>query len=73
MILPKSVLKTISVELRTKTDKQLEILYNLYNSQLSRLSDRDYEYCSKPIKQKLELVEQEIYLRSAVKSQQVTQ
>jgi len=73
MILPKSVLKTISIELRTKTDKQLEILYNLYNSQLSRLSDRDYEYCRKPIKQKLELVKQEIYLRSAVKSQQVTQ
>lgn len=69
-MLPKSVLKKMTIELRAKTDKQLESLYNLYNSQLNRLSDKDYEYYSKPIKQKLELVKQEINSRTAINSHQ---
>jgi len=60
------------IELRTKTDKQLESMYNLYNSQLNRLNDKDYEYYSKPLKQKIELVKQEIHLRSVLNSQQVS-
>lgn len=70
MKLPKLVLRKMRIELRTKTDKQLESLYNLYNSQLNRFSDKDYEYYSTPIKQKLELIKQEMHLRSVLNSQQ---
>ena len=69
MIIPKLVLRKMRIELRTKTDKQLESLYNLYNSQLNRLSDKDYEHYSKPLKQKIDLVKQEMYLREVQKSQ----
>ena len=71
MLIPKLVLRKMRIELRTKTDKQLESLYNLYNSQLNRLSDKDYEYYSKPLKQKIELVKQEMNLRSVLNSEQV--
>lgn len=69
MLIPKLVLRKMRITLRTKTDKQLESLYNLYNSQLNRLSDKDYEYYSKPLKQKIKLVKQEIYLRENLKTQ----
>lgn len=69
MKIPPLVLRKMKIELRGKTDKQLESLYNLYNSQLNRLSNKDYEYYSKPLKQKIELVKQEIYLREVQKSQ----
>ena len=69
MRIPPLVLRKIKIELRTKTDKQLESLFNLYNSQLNRLSDKDYEYYSKPLKQKIELVKQEMHLREVLKSQ----
>jgi len=72
MKIPQLVLRKMRIELRTKTDKQLESMYNLYNSQLNRLSDKDYEYYSKPLKQKIELVKQEIHLRSVLNSQQVS-
>lgn len=72
MKIPQMVLRKMRIELRTKTDKQLESMYNLYNSQLNRLSDKDYEYYSKPLKQKIELVKQEINLRSVLNSQQVS-
>lgn len=72
MLIPKLVLRKMRIELRTKTDKQLESLYNLYNSQLNRLSDKDYEYYSKPLKQKIELVKQEMNLRSVLNSQQAS-
>jgi len=72
MKIPQLVLRKMRIELRTKTDKQLESMYNLYNSQLNRLNDKDYEYYSKPLKQKIELVKQEIHLRSVLNSQQVS-
>ena len=71
MRLPPLVLRKMRIELRTKTDEQLESLYNLYYCQLNRLSNKEYEYYSKPIKQKIELVKQEMFLREVLKSQQV--
>ena len=72
MRIPPLVLRKMKIELRTKTDKQLDSMYNLYNSQLNRLSDKDYEYYSKPLKQKMELVKQEMHLRSVLNSQQIS-
>ena len=72
MRIPPLVLRKMKIELRTKTDKQLDNIYNLYNSQLNRLSDKDYEYYSKPLKQKMELVKQEMHLRSVLNSQQIS-
>ena len=69
MIYPKKVLMKMAVELRTKTDEQLKDLYNIYNSQLNRLSDKEYEFFCKSIHQKLELVKQEIYKRDVEKTQ----
>ena len=72
MKIPPLVLRKMKIELKTKTDKQLESMHNLYNSQLNRLSCKDYEYYSKPLKQKIELVKQEMHLRSVLNSQQIT-
>ena len=58
----------MKIELRSKTDKQLESLFRLYTSQLDNLSDKDYEYYSKSLKQKIDLVKQEIYLRETLNS-----
>ena len=66
MKLAKTVLKKISVELRTKTDEQLNDLLKIYNSKLLALSDENYEYYSTPLKQRIELVKQEIYSREVV-------
>ena len=67
----KTVLKKMSIELRTKTDEQLKNLYNLYNSQLSRLSEKDYDYYSEPLKDKINLIRQEMHVREVLKSNQV--
>ncbi len=71
MKLSKIVLKKMAVELRTKTEEQLHDLLRIYNSQLSTLSDENYEYYSKALKQKIELVKQEIYIREVSNSNQV--
>jgi len=72
MKIPQLVLRKMRIELRTKTDKQLKSLSTLYNYQLNKLSEKEYEYYSKPLKQKIELVKQEIHLRSVLNSQQVS-
>ena len=63
MILSKSILKAIAIELRTKTDKQLERLLETYSSQLTKLTNENNEYISNALMQKISLVEQEINLR----------
>ena len=69
MKLSKTILKKMTVELRTKTDEQLNDLLNIYNSQLLRLSDDNYEYYSVSLKQKIELVKKEMYNREVANNQ----
>ena len=70
-MLPKSVLKKIAVELRAKTDEQLNELLFMYSNKLENLSDKDYDYLSTSLKQKIELVKSEIYIRETLNSKQI--
>lgn len=65
-MLPKTILKKMAVELRSKTDDQLKDLLNLCNNQLLMLNvDENF---STKVKQKIELIKQEMYLRETVNS-----
>ena len=70
MKLSKTVLKKISVELRVKSNEQLNDLLRIYNDQLLNLSDENYEYYSVSLKQKIELIKQELYCREISNLQQ---
>ena len=66
-MLPKSVLKKMAIELRAKTNAQLNNLLNIYQTQLRNLNEQNYKLYSEPIKQKISLIEQELRIRQSQK------
>ena len=60
MKIAKSILVKINNELKSKTEEQLLYLHKLYSSQLENLSEKDYDYFSESLNQKIALIEQEL-------------
>lgn len=71
MILPKLILRRMSVELKQKPDEYLKELLKHYEIRLSNLDDEDYKRYSKSIKQKINVVKKEMHYRTVLNSSEL--
>ena len=68
MKLSNSAVKGIAIELRIKTEDQLNDLLRIFNAQLKMRTTEEEKKYAKYIEQKIELVNQELQRREAAKS-----
>ena len=68
MKLSNSAVRGIAIELRTKTEDQLNDLLRIFNAQLKMRTTEEEKKYAKYIEQKIELVNQELQRRETAKS-----
>lgn len=71
MILPRLVLRRMSVRLKSRSDEDLKDLLKHYENRLSGLDDEDYERYGKSIKQRINVVKSEMHRREVLNATQL--
>ena len=71
MILPRLVLRRMSLRLKSRSDEDLKDLLKHYENRLLNLDDEDYNRYGKSIKQRINVVKSEMYRREVLNAPQL--
>ena len=66
MILPRLVLRRMSLRLKSRSDEDLKNLLKHYEFRLASLDDEDYKRYGKSINQRIKVVKSEMYIRETL-------